>query len=64
MEKLFKEVEEFRRTHPDIAKAMEIFQMSMEDYRRACRFLHQQKTFSSDKTFPAETVTFLLMSRG
>ncbi len=55
MEKLLKDVEEFKQTHPDIAKAMEIFQVSMKDYEQAYRFLHGSKTYTSNTTLPSES---------
>jgi hypothetical protein len=54
MEKVLKEIEEFKQEHPDIAKAMEIFQMSMKDYEQAYRFLHESRTYTSNTTFPPE----------
>lgn len=55
MEKLAKEMEKFKQNHPDVAQAMEIFQMTMEDYQRAYRFLHEPQTYTSNTTSPTET---------
>jgi len=55
MEKILEEIEKFKQDHPDIAKAMEIFEMGMEDYERAYRFLHEPKTYTSNTTFPTDS---------
>jgi len=55
MEKILEEIEKFKQDHPDIAKAMEIFEMGMEDYQRAYRFLHEPKTYTSNTTFPTDS---------
>jgi hypothetical protein len=57
MEKLTKEIEKFKQNHPDVAKAMEIFQMSMEDYQRAYRFLNEPRTYTANSTTLIETDT-------
>jgi|LQYC01.1.fsa_nt_gi hypothetical protein len=55
MEKIMEKIEQFKQNHPDVAKAMDIFRMSMEDYRRAYRFLHEHQTYTSNTTTPQET---------
>ncbi len=57
MEKVLTEIEQFKQSHPDIAKAMEVFQMSMEEYELAYRFLHQPKIYTSSTTSPVDTDT-------
>lgn len=54
MEKLTKQMEKFKQSHPDVAEAMEIFQMSMEDYQRAYQFLHEPQTYTSNTTTATE----------
>jgi len=54
MKNLTKEIEQFKQKHPDIAKAMEIFRMSMEDYKRAYSFMNEPRTYTSNTTSPLE----------
>ncbi len=54
MDRILEEIEKFKQDHPDIAKAMDIFQMGMEDYERAYRFLHEPKTYTSNTTLPID----------
>jgi hypothetical protein len=55
MDNILEEIEKFKNEHPDIVKAMEIFQMGMEDYQRAYRFLNESKIYTSNTTFPTES---------
>lgn len=54
MKNITKEIEQFQKKHPDVAKAMEIFRMSMEDYKRAYGFLNETRTYSTNTTTPTE----------
>lgn len=54
MKDIAKEIEQFQQKHPDVAKAMEIFRMSMEDYKRAYSFMNEPSTYTSNTTTPAE----------
>jgi len=54
MDKLTKEIEKFKKNHPDVAKALEIFKMSMKDYQQAYRFLQEPYTYTSNTTTPTE----------
>jgi len=55
MDELLHEMAHFKQDHPFIVRAMEIFQISMEEYERACRFPHQPRTYTSNTTFLAES---------
>ncbi len=54
MRNITKEIEQFKEKHPDVAKAMEIFRMSMEDYKRAYGFMNEPCTYTSNTTSPRE----------
>lgn len=54
MKNISKEIEQFKQKHPDVVKAMEIFQMSMDDYKRAYNFMNEPRTYTSNTTTPSE----------
>jgi len=54
MKNISREIELFKQKHPDVAKAMEIFQMSMDDYKRAYSFINEPRTYTSNTTTPSE----------
>jgi len=54
MRNISNEIEQFQKLHPDLAKAMEIFQMTMEGYKRAYSFINMPRTYISDATYPDE----------
>lgn len=54
MKDISKEIEQFKQKHPDVAKAMEIFQMSMDDYKRAYNFMNEPRTYTTNTTTPSE----------
>ncbi len=57
MKNITKEIKQFQEKHPDVAKAMEIFQMSMEDYKKAYGFLQEPRTYTANTTTPSENET-------
>jgi len=52
MKNIAKEIEQFKQKHPDVAKAMKVFQMSMDDYKRAYGFMNEPRTYTSKTTYP------------
>ena len=54
MKNITKEIEQFKQKNPDVAKAMEVFQMSMADYKRAYGFMNEPRTYTSKTTSLSE----------
>ncbi len=56
MDKMQKEIQKFIEKHPEIAKAMDLFRMSMDEYQKAYRFLIEPKTTTTNTTNPPEDI--------
>jgi hypothetical protein len=52
MENIQKQIEDFKQTHPEIAEAMEIFKIGMEEYQQAFKFLNEPQTYTSNTSNP------------
>lgn len=52
MEDIQKQIEDFQKTHPEIVEAMEIFKMSMDEYRQAFAFLNEPQIYTSNTSNP------------
>jgi len=52
MEKIQKQIDDFKQSHPDIAKAMEVFNIGMDEYQRAFKFLNEPQIYTSNTTNP------------
>lgn len=46
----------FIEKHPEIAKAMDLFRMSMDEYQKAYRFLNEPKSTTTNTTNPPEDI--------
>lgn len=55
MENIQKQIEDFKQAHPEIAEAMEIFKIGMEEYQQAFKFLNEPQTYTSNTTNPNYT---------
>ena len=55
MENIDKQIEDLKRTHPEIAEAMEIFKIGMNEYQQAFKFLNEPITYTSNTTNPEHT---------
>lgn len=56
MENIQKQIEDFKKAHPEIAKAMEIFKIGMDEYQQAFKFLNTPQTYTSNNTNPDVTI--------
>lgn len=56
MDTLQKQIDDFKQAHPDIAKAMEVFKMGMNEYQQAFRFLNEPQTYTSNSTNTARSI--------
>jgi len=52
MEAIQKKMEDFKKVHPEVAEAMEVFKISMKEYEQAFRFLNKPQTYTSNTTNP------------
>lgn len=50
MKDIEKKIEDFKKTHPEIAEAMEIFKIGMDEYQKAFKFLNEPQTYTSNTT--------------
>lgn len=52
MENIEKQIEDLKKNHPEIAEAMDIFKMSMDEYQQAFKFLNEPQIYSTNTTNP------------
>ena len=52
MESIDKQIEEFKKNHPEIAEAMEILKIGMNEYQQAFKFLNEPRIYSTNTTNP------------
>jgi hypothetical protein len=52
MESIDKQIEELKKNHPEIAEAMEIFKIGMDEYQQAFKFLNEPHIYSTNTTNP------------
>ncbi len=52
MENIQKQIEDFRQAYPEIAEAMEIFKIGMNEYQQAFKFLNEPQIYTSNTTNP------------
>lgn len=52
MKDIEKKIEDFKKTNPEIAEAMEIFKIGMDEYQKAFKFLNEPQTYTSNTTNP------------
>lgn len=50
MKNIQEQIEIFKKEHPEIAAAMEVFKIGMAEYQRAYKFLNEPKIYSSNTT--------------
>ena len=52
MEAIDKQIEELKKNHPEIAEAMEIFKIGMNEYQQAFKFLNEPQIYTANTTNP------------
>ncbi len=52
MENIPKQIEDFKKAHPEVAEAMEIFKLGMDEYQQAFKFLNEPQIYTSNTTNP------------
>jgi hypothetical protein len=52
MENIQKQIEDFKKAHPEVAEAMKIFKISMKEYEQAFKFLNEPQIYTSNTTNP------------
>ncbi len=52
MEAFDKQIEELKKSYPEIVEAMEIFKIGMNEYQQAFKFLNEPHIYSANTTNP------------
>ncbi len=52
MENIEKQIENLKKNHPEIAQAMEIFKIGLNEYQQAFKFLNESQIYSANNTNP------------
>ena len=52
MKSIDKQIEELKKNHPEIAEALEIFKIGMNEYQQALKFLNEPQIYSANTTNP------------
>lgn len=52
MDNISKQINDFMQAHPEIAEAMEIFKIGMNEYQQAFKFLNEPQVYTCNTTNP------------